>query len=186
LLDAVEEVAVPAKKRRSPQEEKHLSYSRDRRNSYGENDKGSRRIIALRKRARHRAERRRESALLSAAVGPVDEDVEALVDDRVTGRPRRAGRWRKSPDTQLGLHVAYGLKRRADKANSDPETERARIEKVLRNTDIDGMELSRHGYTWFTIGPDPDSPRQVQKCATMAKLRASYYPARSGSGSVQP
>lgn len=133
-----EEVAVPAKKRRSPEEKKRHSYSRDRRNTYGGNDKSSRKNIARNKRASHHAERRRESAMLTAAVGPVDEDVEALVDERVTRRPR-ADRWRKVPDTQLGLYVAYTLKRRADKGNSAPETERARIEKILRKTDIDGI-----------------------------------------------
>lgn len=172
---------MPAKKRRSPEEKKHLSYSRDRRNTYGENDKSSRKNIARNKRVRHRAERRRESALLTAAVGPVDEEVEALIDERVTRR-RRAGIWSKVPDTQLGLYVAYKLKQRADKGNSAPETERARIEKVLRKTDIDGSELSN--YVWVTIGPEADSPRRLQRATTMAKLRASFYPQRTGSSSI--
>jgi len=73
---------VPAKKRRAPQEKKHLSYSRDRRNSGGENDKSSRRSIARGKRLQHRASRRRESTLLTAALGSVDEDSEALADEQ--------------------------------------------------------------------------------------------------------
>lgn len=176
---------MPAKKRRSPEEKKRLSYSRDRRNTYGENDKSSRKNIARNKRARHHAERRRESALLTAAAGPVDENVEELVDERVTRRPR-ADRWRKVPDTQLGLYVAYRLKRRADKGNSAPETERARIEKILRNTDIDGMEPSNYNYARVAVGPEAAGPRQLQHCTTMAKIRASYYPARTGSSSIAP
>jgi hypothetical protein len=65
---------VPARKRRSPQEKKRLSYSRDRRNYYGENDKSSRKNIARHKRRRHRAERHSVRQHLAAATGPADVD----------------------------------------------------------------------------------------------------------------
>lgn len=126
---------MPAKKRRSPREKKSLSCSRDRRNCYGENDKGSRKDIARWKRRRHRAARRGQHQILAAALGPVDEGTQGLVGERlVTAPPDRAFWWRKEPDEQLGHHVARALQRRADLGVSVAQTERARIAKVLRNT----------------------------------------------------
>jgi hypothetical protein len=125
------------KKRRSPQEKKRLSYSKDRRNWYGENDKSSRKNIARNKRNRHRSERHREQQQLSAARGPVDETVETGLDERLT-RTRRGDNWRKYPDTQLGVYVAGALAARVRKGISAAQTEQARIEKVRRNTKADG------------------------------------------------
>jgi hypothetical protein len=132
-----------AKKRRSPQEKKRLSYSKDRRNDYGENDKSSRRNIARNKRHQRRAERHRGQQGLSAALGPVDETVEANVDQGIAARARRGSRWRKFPDTQLGVYVAETLAARARKGISAPRTEASRIEKVRRDTTTDGVQLRR-------------------------------------------
>lgn len=66
------------KKRRSPQEKKRLSYSKDRRNTYGWNDKTSHKNIARNKRNRHRSERHREQQQRSAALGPADEVLEPV------------------------------------------------------------------------------------------------------------
>jgi hypothetical protein len=130
-------------KRKSPQEKKRLSYSKDRRNWYGENDKGSRKNIARNKRNRRHSERHRTQQQLSAGLGAVDADVEAALDERLT-RVRRGSRWRKFPDTQLGLYVAGGLAKRVDKGISDARTELKRIDKVRRSTDVDGLELRRN------------------------------------------
>ena len=127
-------------KRRSPQEKKRLSYSKDRRSWYGENDKSSRKNIPRNKRIRHRSERHRAQQQLSAALGPVDEAVETSLDERLT-RARRGSGWRKSPDTQLGLYVAGVLALRVQKGISAAHTEQARIEKVRRTTEVDGMHL---------------------------------------------
>ena len=114
-----------------------MSDSKDRRNWYGENDKSSRKNIARNKRNRHRSERHREQQQLSGALGPVDEAVEAGLDERLT-RARRGDRWRKYPDTQLGVYVAGALAARAEKGISAAYTEQARIEKVRRSTRADG------------------------------------------------
>jgi hypothetical protein len=138
---------MAVKRRRSPQEKKQLSYSRDRRNVYGESDKGSRKTIARNKRARHRSERHRQRQDLAAATGPVDEDAEAIVHDRVT-QPRRGSRWRKFPDAPLGLYITATLQRRIDMGISSPQTEQARISKVRRNTASSDRTLrwKHHGY----------------------------------------
>ncbi|MFI6297568.1 hypothetical protein ACIBEJ_38655 [Nonomuraea sp. NPDC050790] len=87
-------------RQRTPQEKKQLSYAKDHRNAYGENDKSSRKNIRRNKRAPHRANRHRAHQVLEAAVGVVDEVVEEQVEERV--RRRRPKRWRKVPDVALG------------------------------------------------------------------------------------
>src|SRR4029077_18552054 len=58
-----EEVAVPAKKRRSPEEKKRHSYSRDRRNTYGGDEKSSRKKKPRKKEGRHHTGTRRAGAV---------------------------------------------------------------------------------------------------------------------------
>lgn len=94
-------------KRRSPQEKKRLSYAKDRRNEYGENDKSSRKNIARNKKAPHRADRKRAHQVLEAAVGAVDEVAEERAEERLLGR--RPKFWRKWRDTPLGETVVDRL-----------------------------------------------------------------------------
>jgi hypothetical protein len=68
--------------RRTPQEKKELSYERDRRNTYGENDKASRKNIPRAKRRAARSYRRKTEAVIAEAQAGQDVDV---VDDRVAG-----------------------------------------------------------------------------------------------------
>ena len=94
-------------KRRSPQEKKELSYARDRRNDYGENDKASRKAISRRKGQRARAMRRHVRQQLPKDVPDVtaaqDEDIERAVK----GSPaKRAQMWRKTPDIPLRQWIA--------------------------------------------------------------------------------
>ncbi|GAA0972364.1 hypothetical protein GCM10009551_000650 [Nocardiopsis tropica] len=98
-------------RRRSPQEKKALSYARDRRNDYGENDKSSRRNIPLSKRIARRADRRIAATALAAGRGGADADSGAAAQERA--ERRRPGVWRKWPDGPLGVHVECGLERRA-------------------------------------------------------------------------
>ncbi|MFI9559747.1 hypothetical protein [Nonomuraea endophytica] len=94
-------------RQRTPQEKKLLSYAKDRRNSYGENDKSSRKSIRRNKRIPHRANRHLAHQILEAAIGAVDEVVEEQVEQRV-GR-RRPKQWRKAPDIPLGEIVRAKL-----------------------------------------------------------------------------
>ncbi|GLX94684.1 hypothetical protein [Herbidospora sp. NBRC 101105] len=79
--------------------EKRLSYAKDRRNDYGENDKSSRKNIRRNKRFPHRANRRREHQILHAGV----EEVLYL---------KRPKRWRKYRDAPLGEIVQDRIERR--------------------------------------------------------------------------
>ena len=108
--------------RRSPQEKKQLSYARDRRNDYGENDKASRKAIPLHKRKVVRAYRKLTKQQLPKNVHEVAPDEADVIDARVASV--RRGEWRKFPDIPLGEFIerqrtrrrnAYG--RRASKSD---------------------------------------------------------------------
>jgi hypothetical protein len=93
--------------RRSPQEKKALSYARDRRNMYGENDKSSRKNIPLRKRLVNRANRHAAQQQLRQAAGVPAAERAERAEDRVRGSRQKT--WRKRPD--LPLRQALDLKR---------------------------------------------------------------------------
>ena len=103
------------KKLRAPQEKKALSYAKDRRNSYGQNDKASRRLIPLRKAQDHRSQRRVASQSL-AFLTNLPEEAAARVESDVKRNVTRARAWKKSPDMPLADFVAGGLKARAARA----------------------------------------------------------------------
>lgn len=99
------------RQKKSPQEKKRLSLEKDRRNSYGENDKASRKNIPRAKARVNRANRRLDSTALTEALGSVDETAEGQVEDKVKGRRPKA--WRKWADEPLARQLA----RRKDGGN---------------------------------------------------------------------
>src|SRR5262245_14371386 len=86
--------------RRSPQEEKALSYAKDRRYAYGNNSKAARKAVPRRKRWVNEANRRAEQQFVGEARGTVDTARAEDVEDRLDGR--RPKLWRKWPDMPLG------------------------------------------------------------------------------------
>ncbi len=100
-----------ARKFRSPQQKKRLSLRKDRRNTYGENDKASRKAIPANKARSHRAVRRTSKVAVTEAL--VAESLRADTAQSTLKTPRlQKGKWRKYPDTPLGKVVARQLKRR--------------------------------------------------------------------------
>src|SRR5690349_8630105 len=89
--------------KRSPQEEKALSYAKDRRYAYGNNSKAARKAVPRRKRWVNKANRHAEQQFLARARGPVDVIRAESVEDRL--RMRRPKRWRKWPDMPLGRQL---------------------------------------------------------------------------------
>ncbi|MDX8055380.1 hypothetical protein SK571_38910 [Lentzea sp. BCCO 10_0798] len=111
--------------RRSPQEKKALSYARDARNSYGQNDKASRKAIARRKRVNVRADRRREHVVL---VQGFPDDIESeLKRERLPSK-----RWRKFADAPLADVVTDKLRWRAAAGIIDEDQAEAKIAKMPR------------------------------------------------------
>jgi hypothetical protein len=86
--------------RRSPQEEKALSYARDRRYAYGNNSKAARKAVPRRKRAVNKINRHASQQILAQARGPADADYAAKIEQRLLGQ--RPKTWRKVPDMPLG------------------------------------------------------------------------------------
>ena len=99
----------------TPQQKKRLSYARDRRNTYGENDKASRRLIPLAKALDIRSERRTRGQLLARSLQTQEqapERLDAIENDIRSTRPRK---WRKSPDSPLGEVLARKARWRSEK-----------------------------------------------------------------------
>jgi hypothetical protein len=119
--------------RRSPQEKKALSYARDRRNDYGENDKSSRKNIRRSKKRDHRTSRHRENQVLGeAARGLEDTDLAEHAETALLGRRRLT--WRKYRDAPLGETVVRKLRRRAEQGFADMERVNALIERIHGRT----------------------------------------------------
>jgi hypothetical protein len=89
---------------KTPQEKKILSYAKDRRNTYGENSKASRKNIPLSKALASRADRHAQDRALDAAAASRGEDELVGIEGEVRGaKPRQ---WRKTPDQPLGKVLA--------------------------------------------------------------------------------
>ncbi|KAG1682839.1 Centromere protein V [Nymphon striatum] len=92
---------------KNPQEKKRLSYSKDRRNSYGESDKGSRKSIPKNKQLRSKAERSKESKLKQISSHGLDDDLLLEVENEVksTTKLKRLQGFKKCPDQPLEKHI---------------------------------------------------------------------------------
>ncbi|GAB3255168.1 hypothetical protein [Chitinimonas naiadis] len=84
----------------TPQEKKRLSYAKDRRNTYGENSKSSRKNIPLSKALSLRAERHAQATLLVEVLRLANSADADLIENQLRATPPRA--WRKWPDQPLG------------------------------------------------------------------------------------
>ena len=91
------------KTRKTPQLKKAESLAKDRRNTYGENDKASRKNIPKAKASAERAFRHAAGAAVRNAKDPgTNDDADRkLADARLK---RRAG-FKKTPDTPLGAFL---------------------------------------------------------------------------------
>lgn len=102
---------------RTPQEKKRLSYEKDRRNAYGESNKGSRRSIRFRKRWVNQTYRSSVKQLVGQGVSvkSANEQTEQDRLERIDGQIRSHQRkfWKKSPDISLKDFVRRQFARRA-------------------------------------------------------------------------
>jgi hypothetical protein len=102
--------------RKTPQEKKHLSYEKDRKNCYGENDKSSRKAIRENKACSRRRIRR---AVKKVKI--VDGDLEDASEAEIKARQRCV--FVKSPDCPLGEWLDGQEKRRAARFNRKKKDE---------------------------------------------------------------
>jgi hypothetical protein len=96
-----------------PQEKKSLSLELDRRNTYGENAKSSRKNIPLSKRLSQKALRRATKVSLETAVGLPDEDEVVAAESKLRSAltEKRRVAFKKVPDTPLGNVLARKAKK---------------------------------------------------------------------------
>jgi hypothetical protein len=97
---------------KSPQDKKRLSLAKDRRNSYGENAKSSRKNIPRSKAISRRKVRHAAKAQTNTLAG-LSEEHSGVVQSTLTKARLQKGPWKKCPDRPLGAVVADKLKTRA-------------------------------------------------------------------------
>jgi hypothetical protein len=97
---------------KSPQQKKSLSYAKDRRNTYGENDKASRKAIPARKAGESRKVRRKARQSLET-LDHVDELIAEVVESSLRHDLERVGGWKKSPDEPLADYIAHQARLRS-------------------------------------------------------------------------
>ncbi len=102
--------------RKSPTEKKALSYAKDCRNSFGENDKASRKAIPARKAKESRKVRRNANKAL-AGLGQLDEGAASLIESSLRNDVERVGGWKKSPDMPLGEMIKQKSEQRERERN---------------------------------------------------------------------
>jgi hypothetical protein len=93
---------------KSPQEKKKLSLEHDRRNTYGENAKSSRKNIPKSKQRSHQNVRRAANAPLRALQGEAVEELADLAegDSRAAVIGKKRESFRKLPDRPVGAVLA--------------------------------------------------------------------------------
>jgi hypothetical protein len=91
-----------AKRQRTPQEKKTLSLSKDRRNTYGENSKSSRKNIPLSKALAQRQVRHKANQELDAIASRDDERVDVTESTLSKARAQKP-KWKKVPDEPLSV-----------------------------------------------------------------------------------
>lgn len=91
---------MPKKPIQTPQQKKTHSYAKDRRNSYGENDKASRKAIPARKAQENRKTRRKAKQNLDLSQSQ-SEEVADITESSLQHDIERVGGWKKEPDIPL-------------------------------------------------------------------------------------
>jgi hypothetical protein len=89
---------------KTPQQKKALSLKRDRRNTYGNNQKAARKAIPLRKALENRRNRHKNNHAV-AQIDPVNEPKLDLVESSARQDIHRIGGWKKSADEPLGVII---------------------------------------------------------------------------------
>lgn len=100
-------------RRKTPQQKKALSYANDRRNDYGENDKGSRKSVRRHKRFPNRAYRRKLNQNLQKVAGEIDAEQVEEIEGKIKGLKRRI--WKKCADITLEEFVKNQLWKRQNR-----------------------------------------------------------------------
>src|SRR5688500_11423081 len=118
-----------AKRKRSPQEKKVLSYTKDRRNMVAEMRSIAHRAISKRKAMANQAFRTATRKTVAKQVRAVDaEAIDVFV-------PRTGARsWRKSPDAPLATYLEFKIESRRRRGKSSRARKSPLLVKAQRAT----------------------------------------------------
>lgn len=105
-------VTAMTERPKTPQDKKSLSYAKDRRNVYGENDKASRKAIPARKAGESRKVRRKARQSLGV-MDQVAESAADVVESSLRHDLERVGGWKKDPDAPLSEYIEMKARRRS-------------------------------------------------------------------------
>ena len=100
------------KKDKSPQHKKALSYAHDARNTFGENDKASRKAVPARKAEENRGSRRKATQALRSSNQLDGEKIDVL-ESSLRHDVERVGGWKKKADMPLADFIERQRVRRA-------------------------------------------------------------------------
>ncbi|HWZ27676.1 MAG TPA: hypothetical protein VNX15_03890 [Gemmatimonadales bacterium] len=118
--------------RKTPQQKKRDSYLKDRRDTYGENAKSSRRSVRRHKRHVVRANRRAEHQELSDLTTTFDATRAEGAEIHLAGK--RPKTWIKTPASPLGQVVQRKLLRRTKLGIIRPAETRTKVKRIKRRT----------------------------------------------------
>ena len=158
-------------KQKTPQEKKALSYAKDCRNTYGENDKSSRKNIPLRKAKVNRGYRRKVNQTLQEIDTKIDLEKAELAETEARNIKRE--NWKKCADESLGTFVEQNLERRENHAGNG-KTARKKVREFVKNLKIE-IEQETDG-RWIAETTDLNgvivygetSEEAIEKCKRLA------------------
>ncbi len=161
-------------KRKTPQEKKALSYEKDCRNTYGENDKSSRKNIPLRKAKANRSDRKKLNDILHKVEKEKDIEVIASFENEVLGVKRN--QWKKSPDEPLGKVVERRLERR-ERHVGKGKTARKKMKEFIASLSIETKREDEN--LWVATTNEPQKVQVEGETEEIAiercKKIAGYY-----------
>ena len=121
-------------KAKTPQEKKALSYAKDCRNTYGENDKASRKNIPLRKAKANRSYRKKVNSVLQTTPKITDTESIEVIENVV--KSVKKDNWKKYPDMPLGEFVERQIYDRENNAGKG-KTARKKVRETVKNLEIE-------------------------------------------------
>jgi hypothetical protein len=121
-------------KQKTPQEKKALSYAKDCRNTYMENDKSSRKNIPLRKAGVNRVYRKKINQILQQISSDIDLEKADLLENKARSIKRED--WKKCADEPLGKVVERQLENRESHAGNG-KTARKKVREFVKNLKIE-------------------------------------------------
>jgi hypothetical protein len=158
-------------RKRTPQEKKALSYVKDCRNTYGENDKSSRKNIPLRKAKVNRGYRRKVTQALHEINNEIDIEKAELAESEARSIKREY--WKKSVDEPLREVVERKLQRRKSHAGNG-KTARKKVRGFVRSLKIESEQETDGRWIAEAVGMNgvmvygATKEMSIEKCKTLA------------------